>query len=153
MEWLFFIWLHPSQRAHHVESMSIRRGYYGDTSKNKFRRISTSFPRTFSIWFRWSKNPRCFTYFYQCNFDGRNMHVVFTFFDVILMGKDLTSLLVSCKLIKTFEKVIPVLVTLNSWFLQDCSLQIFQVNLAGVTQFHWNLSLTISTTAKRTVAS
>ena len=69
-----------TQRAHHVESTWIRRGYYVDTSKTKFRRISTSFPRTFSMWFRWSKNPRCFTYFYQCNFDGRNMHVVFTYF-------------------------------------------------------------------------
>ena len=37
-----------------------------------------------------------------------------TFFDIILMGKDLTSFLVSCKLIKTFEKVFPVFVTLNS---------------------------------------
>ena len=45
-----------------------------------------------------------------------------TFFDVILMGKDLTSFLVSCKLMKTFEKVFPEFVTLNSWLLQDCSL-------------------------------
>ena len=37
-----------------------------------------------------------------------------TIFDVILMGKDLASFLVSCKLIKTFEKVFPVFVTLNS---------------------------------------
>ena len=44
------------------------------------------------------------------------------FFDVILMGKDLTSFLVSYKLMKTFEKVFPVFVTLNSWLLQDCSL-------------------------------
>ena len=45
-----------------------------------------------------------------------------TFFDVILMGKDLTSFLVSYKLMKTFKKVFPVFVTLNSWLLQDCSL-------------------------------
>ena len=45
-----------------------------------------------------------------------------TFFDVILMGKNSTSFLVSCKLMKTFEKVFPVFVTLNSWLLQDCSL-------------------------------
>ena len=38
-----------TQRAHHVESTSIQRGYYVDTSKTKFRRISTSFPRTFSM--------------------------------------------------------------------------------------------------------
>ena len=37
-----------------------------------------------------------------------------TFFDVILMGKDLASFLVSCKLMKTFEKVFPVFVFLNS---------------------------------------
>ena len=38
-----------SQWAHQVESTWIRRGYYVDTSKTKFRRISTSFPRTFSM--------------------------------------------------------------------------------------------------------
>ena len=72
------------------------------------------------------------TYFFRCNFDGRKIHVVsrtfisvismveictlflLTFFDVILMGKDLRSFLVSCKLMKTFEKVFPVFVTLNS---------------------------------------
>ena len=41
-------WLN-SQRALHVKSTSIPRGYYVDTSKSKFRRISTSFPRTFSM--------------------------------------------------------------------------------------------------------
>ena len=80
------------------------------------------------------------TYFFRCNFDGRKIHVVsrtfisvismveicklflLTFFDVILMGKDVTSFLVSYKLMKTFKKVFPVFVTLNSWLLQDCSL-------------------------------
>ena len=37
-----------------------------------------------------------------------------TFFGIILMGKNSTSFLVSCKLMKTFEKVFPVFVTLNS---------------------------------------
>ena len=37
-----------------------------------------------------------------------------TFFDLILMGKNSTSFLVSCKLMKTFEKVFPEFVTLNS---------------------------------------
>ena len=37
-----------------------------------------------------------------------------TFFDVILMGKNSSTFLVSCKLMKTFEKVFPVVVTLNS---------------------------------------
>ena len=50
----------PTQRTHHVESTWIRRGYYVDTSKTKSLRISTSFPRTFSMWFWWSKNPRGF---------------------------------------------------------------------------------------------
>ena len=74
-----------------------------------------------------------------------------TFLDVILMVKNSTLCLVSCKLMKTFEEDFPVFVTLNSWLLQDCSL--FQVNPPGVAQFHWNLTLTTSTTAKRTVAS
>ena len=38
-----------AQRAHHDESTWIRRGYYVDPLKTKFRRISTSFPRTFSM--------------------------------------------------------------------------------------------------------
>ena len=51
------------------------------------------------------------------------MQVVFTyFFDVILIGKNSTSFLVSCKLMKTFEKVVSVFITLNSSLLQDCSL-------------------------------
>ena len=36
-----------TQRAHHVKWRSIRRGYYVYTSKTKFQRISTLFPRTF----------------------------------------------------------------------------------------------------------
>ena len=102
------------------------------------------FPRHFRVLFRCDFAGRKIhvvsTYFFRCNFDGRKIHVVsrtfisvismveictlflLTFFDVILMGKDLTSFLVSCKLMKTFEKVFPVFVTLNSWLLQDCSL-------------------------------
>ena len=38
-----------TQRALHFESTSIRRGYYMDTSKTKFWRISTSFPCAFSM--------------------------------------------------------------------------------------------------------
>ena len=48
---IFFLWIlnHRvhAQQAHYVESMSIQRPYYVDTSKSKFRRISTSFPRIF----------------------------------------------------------------------------------------------------------
>ena len=42
-------WLLITQRAHHVESTSIRHRYYVETSKKKFRRFSTSFLRIFSI--------------------------------------------------------------------------------------------------------
>ena len=59
-----------------------------------------------------------------------------TFFDVILMCKNSISFLVSCKLMKTFEKVFPAIVILSSQLLQDCSLYIFQVNLPVVAQFH-----------------
>ena len=54
------------------------------------------------------------TFFFQGNLSGRNMHVVFTLFYVILMGKNSTSFLISCKLMKTFKKVFPVFVSLNS---------------------------------------
>ena len=77
---------------------------------------STLFPRTFfdviSMVEKSTLFPRTF-------FDVISMVEIctlflLTFFDVILMGKDLTSFLVSCKLMKTFEKVFPVFVTLNS---------------------------------------
>ena len=45
-----------------------------------------------------------------------------TFVDVVLMGKNSTSFLVSCKLMKIFEEVFPVFVTLISWLLQGSSL-------------------------------
>ena len=71
------------------------------TSKTKFWRNSKSFPRTFSVYFRWSKyprrfhvlflvkflwskNPRGFNVPFSCNFNARKIHVVHTFFfDVI----------------------------------------------------------------------
>ena len=130
-----------TKRAHHVESTSIQCGYYVDTSKTKFRRISTSFPRTFFdvIWLieKSTLFPRTFfdvismvvksTLFPLTSFDviwlvEISKLFLLTFFDVILMGKNSTLLLVSCKLMKTFEKVFPVFVTLNSWLLQDCFL-------------------------------
>ena len=49
-----------TQRAHHVESTSIPRGYYVDMSKTKFQWISTSFLRTSSMQFVWSKTSRRF---------------------------------------------------------------------------------------------
>ena len=59
-----------TQRAHHVESMSIRRQYYVDTSKTKFRRISMSFPRTFRCNFADQKIHVVSTYFFRRNFAG-----------------------------------------------------------------------------------
>ena len=53
-------WVRLSQQDLHVASTLVRHGYYVDTLKTKSRRIFTSFPRTFSMQFRWSKNPRCF---------------------------------------------------------------------------------------------
>ena len=68
--------LFSTQWAHQVKSTSIRSGYYVDRSRVKFRRISTSFPRTF----------------FRCNFDGRKIHVVSTyFFDVISLVEKSTS--------------------------------------------------------------
>ena len=66
----------PTQRAYHVESTSIPRGYYVDTLKTKIQRFSTSFPRTF----------------FRCNFDGPKTHVVLLFFfGVISMVQKSTS--------------------------------------------------------------
>ena len=61
------------------------------------------------------------TYFFRCNFKICTL-LLLIIFDVILIGKNSTSFLVSCKPMKTFEKVFPEFVTLNSWLLQDCSL-------------------------------
>ena len=137
----------------------------GETNKlNKLPNgYTTSNPRRFDVDItsisrrpNFDEFPRHFRVLFRCDFAGRKIHVVstyffdvismvekstlfprtffdvismveictlflLTFFDVILMGKDLTSFLVSCKLIKTFEKVFPVFVTLNSCLLQDCS--------------------------------
>ena len=140
--------------AHHVESTSIRRGI---TSLRR-RPNSDEFSRHFRVRFRCNFNGRKIhvvstyffwcsfavrkmhvvsTYFFRCNFADRNIHVVFTyFFRRNFDEQRFDSFLVRCKLMKTFEKVFAVFVTLNSWLLQDCSLYIFQVNLPGVAQFH-----------------
>ena len=77
---------------------------------------STWFPRTF---FDVISLVEKFTWFSHTLFDVISMVEIctlflLTFFDVNLMGKDLTSFLVSCKLMKTFQKFFPVFVTLNS---------------------------------------
>ena len=116
----------------------------GHTTSNPRRRDITLIRRRPNF----DEFPRHFCVLFRCNFYGRKIQVVstyffdiillvekstlfprtffdvismveictlflLTFFDVILMGKDLTSLLVSCKLMKTFEKVFPVFVTLK----------------------------------------
>ena len=65
-----------TQRTHHVESTSIRRGYYVDTLKTKFRRVSTSFPHTF---------------FGVISMVNKSTSFPRTFFDVILMAEKSTS--------------------------------------------------------------
>ena len=93
-----------TQQAHHVDSTSIQRGYYVDTSKTKFRRISTSFPRTFfnviSMFEKSTSFPRTFfnvvsmvkkstlfphTFFDVISFVEISTVFILTFFDVILM--------------------------------------------------------------------
>ena len=78
--------LNLSQRALHVECTLIRRGYYGDTSKTKFRRISTHFHVLFRCNFADRKFHVIFTYFFRRNFADRKIHVISTYFsDVISM--------------------------------------------------------------------
>ena len=79
---------HP-QRALHVKSTWIRRGYYVETSKTKFWRISTSFPRTF---FDVTLMVEKSTLFPSIFFDVISMFekstfFPHTFFDVIFMVK------------------------------------------------------------------
>ena len=140
---------------------SNRRGFGVDITSIGRRPNFHKFPRHFRVRFRCNFDGRKIhvvsTYFLRRNFAGQKIRVIFTyffdvilmvenstlfprtffdvismveictlflltFFDVILMGIDLISFLVSWKLMKTFEKVFPVFVTLNSWLLQDCSL-------------------------------
>ena len=84
------------------EWTSIRRGYYVDTSKTIFWRISTSF--------RWTSLIEKSTLFPRTFFNVISMVEIctmflLTIFDVILMGKNSASFLVSCKLMKTFGEV------------------------------------------------
>ena len=122
-----------NRRPFDVDITSIRRRPNFDEFLRHFRVLSRCS-------FHGQKIHVVSTYFYRCNSDGRKTYVVSTyffgcnclveictlflstFFNVILIGKKLTWFLVSCKLMKTFEKFFPVLVTLNSWLLQDCSI-------------------------------
>ena len=116
-------------RQIHVDSTWILRRYVEERISTNFRVISTY---SFLCNFDGRKIHVVSTYFFRCNFDGRKIHVVsrtfisvismveictlflLTFFDVILMGKNLTSFLVSCKLMKIFDEVFPEFLTLNS---------------------------------------
>ena len=117
------------KRAHHVESTWILRRYVEDQISTNFHVISAYFFDVISMVEKSTWFPRTFfdvislveksTWFPRTFFDVISMVEIctlflLTFFDVILMGKDLTSFLVSCKLMKTFEKVFPEFVTLNS---------------------------------------
>ena len=71
-----------TQRAHHVKWRSIRRGYYVYTSKTKFQRISTLFPRTFFEKISLFQTSTLFpiTSFFRRNFVGPKVLVVSTYF-------------------------------------------------------------------------
>ena len=103
------------------------------TSKTKVRHILTPFPRTFfdviSMIEKSTLLPRTLfdvismvkksTLSPRTLFDIISMVDIYalfllTFFNIILMGKNSTSFLVSFKLMRTFEEVFPVFVTVNS---------------------------------------
>ena len=69
----------PTQRARHVESTSIRRRYYVDTLKTKFRRIPRHFHELFQCNFADRKILVVSTYFFRSNFAGRKIHIVPTY--------------------------------------------------------------------------
>ena len=102
-----------SQQAHHVELTTwILRRYVEEQISTNFHVISAYFFDVISMVEKSTWFPRTF-------FDVISMVEIctlflLTFFDVILMGKNSKSFLISCKLLKTFEKVFPVFVTLNS---------------------------------------
>ena len=68
---------------------------------------SMSFPRTFFDVISVAEKSRLFPRtLFRCNFSGRNIHVVSTYFlRGNCDGKKLTSLLVTCKLMKTFWEI------------------------------------------------
>ena len=126
----YFFWQNfAGQKVHVVSTYSFWCNFDG----GKIHVVSVYF---YQCYFAGRKIHVVSTYVFQCNFNGRKIHVVstyfywcdfeictlflLTFFDVILMSKNPTSFLASCKLMKTFEKVFYVFATLNNWFLQDC---------------------------------
>ena len=61
-----------------------------------------------TYFFRWTKNPRCFTYFFRCNFDGRKIHVLCMYFfsTKFRRAKIRRRFRFSCELMRTFEEVL-----------------------------------------------
>ena len=87
------------QKTHVVSTYFFQRNFTGQ--KNHV--VSTYF---FRCNYHGQKIHVDSTYFFICNFSGSNIHIAFiTFFDVILMSKNSTSFLESCKLTETFEEV------------------------------------------------
>ena len=96
----------------HVDSMWILRRYFEDQFSKNFHVIFAYF---FDVILMNEKSmlfPR--TFFDVISMVEIDTLFLLTFGDAILMGKNLTSVLVSCKLRKIFEEVFPVFVTLNS---------------------------------------
>ena len=140
-----------TKRAHHVESTLIRRRYYFDTSKTKFRRISTSFPCTFfdviSLVEKSSLFPRTFfgvislvkisTLFPCILFDVISLVEISTFFyHGVYLHVSTYFFRRFCKLMKIFEQVFLCVCNLKQLtFARLFSLN-FEVNLSGVALFH-----------------
>ena len=74
---------------------------------------SRSFPHTFIGVFSHVENSTLFPHtFFAVISMAEN--ILLTFFNIMLMGKNSASFLVSCKLMKKFKKVFPVFIILNS---------------------------------------
>ena len=79
----------------------------------------TLFPRTFLNVILMVKNPRCLHVLFSTKFDGQK-------FDVVL---------VKLQANENIRGGFPLLLTLKSLLLQECSPSTFQLNLLGVAQF------------------
>ena len=121
-------WNHPERITNiptgtacwiHVDSSWIRR-YVEEQISTNFYVISSYFFDVILVVEKSTSFPR--TFIDVISLVEKSTLFPRTFFDVISMVKNSTLFLVSCKLMKTFEKVFAVFVNLNSWLLQDCSL-------------------------------
>ena len=121
-------WNHPERIANiptgtacwiHVDSSWIRR-YVEEQISTNFYVISSYFFDVILVVEKSTSFPS--TFIDVISLVEKSTLFPRTFFDVISMVKNSTLFLVSCKLMKTFEKVFAVFVNLNSWLSQDCSL-------------------------------